>query len=180
VIAFEARADNVELLRLSAERNGFAQIDLHTCAVAECAGKLVFRASGAVQSNGRIVREEEAVSDHLPWVRAVALDDLLRDVGHIDVVKLDIEGSEPRALEGMRDLISRHRPILLSEFSPELIRLVSARDPGDYLDALSATHRLWVLPWDCTQPRGPLEPSAVLAAQVESGLDHVDLLAEPR
>jgi FkbM family methyltransferase len=180
VIAFEARADNVDLLRRSAERNSFAQIDLHACAVAERASELAFHASGAVPSNGRIVREEEAASRQLPRVRAVALDDVLGNAGRIDVVKLDIEGSEPRALEGMRDLIPRHRPVLLSEFSPELIRLVSARDPGDYLDALSATHRLWILPWDCTQPRGPLEPSAVLAAQVTSGVDHVDLLAEPR
>ncbi len=180
VIAIEPRAENVELLRRSAERNGFVQIELHTCAAAERAGELAYAPSSAMRSNGRIVRDEEAASATLPRVEAVVLDDLLRDVARIDVVKLDIEGSEPRALEGMGDLLARHRPAVLSEFNPELIRVVSARDPGDYLDALAATHRLYVLPRDCTQPRGPLEPAAVLAAHVESGIDYLDLLAEPR
>jgi FkbM family methyltransferase len=180
VIAVEARADNVELLRRSALDNGFAQIEIHTCAAAERSGELIFYASGSAHSNGRVVREVEAWSSGLPRVRAAALDELLRDVPRIDAVKLDIEGSEPRALEGMRELVRRHRPVLLTEFSPQLLRLVSACDPADYLESLAATHLLYILPRDGSAELGPLDSSAILAAQAESGLDHLDLLARPR
>ncbi len=180
MIALEPRQDNVELLRRSAEANGFAQIEIHVRAAAECSGELIFFASGAVHSNGRVVREDEPFAANLPRVQAVALDDLLAKLSRIDVIKLDIEGSEPRALAGMKTLLGRHRPVLLTEFSPELIRVATGQDPADYLVALARTHQLFTLPWDGSPERGPLEPSAVLAAQVESGLDHLDLLARPR
>jgi FkbM family methyltransferase len=180
VIALEPREDNVELLRRSAATNGFMQIDIQVCAAAERSCELVFFASGAVNSNGRVAREDEPFADLLPRVHAVALDELLADVPRIDLIKLDIEGSEPRALEGMRKLIDRHRPLLLSEFSPELIRVAAGQEPVAYLEALARTHLLFTLPLDGSAERGPLEPREVLAAQEEWGLQHVDLLARPR
>lgn len=44
-------------------------------------------------------------------VPVVALDDALCGVA-VSVLKLDIEGAEPDALEGARDLIARRRPCL--------------------------------------------------------------------
>ncbi len=180
VIALEPRADNAELLRRSAATNGFTQIDIQVCAAAERSCELVFYASGSVNSNGRVAREDEPFADVLPRVQAVALDELLVDVPRIDVIKLDIEGSEPRALEGMRKLVERHRPVLLSEFSPELIRVAAGQEPVAYLEALARTHLLFALPLDGSAERGPLEPREVVALQEESGLKHVDLLARPR
>jgi len=67
-------------------------------------------------------------------------------VTRIDVLEMDIEGAEPRALEGMRELPRTRRPTVLVESSPELIRVSSRSDPADFLAALGATHRLHIVP----------------------------------
>jgi FkbM family methyltransferase len=45
----------------------------------------------------------------------VALDDFLADLTTLGFVKMDIEGAEYFALEGMRKLLERYRPIILIE-----------------------------------------------------------------
>lgn len=180
VHAFEARADNVALLRRSLADNGFAQVDVHECAVSDRAGRLAFFASGTWYSNGRIVGDDEAGSEQLPRVPAVALDEVLADAPRIDVIKMDIEGAEAKALAGMRGLLRRHRPLLLTEFSPDLLRVSSGVEPEAYLAALAEAHDLFVLPTDGGPERGPLTPAEVLAAQRAAGGTHLDLAAAPR
>lgn len=180
VRAFEARADNVALLRRSLAENGFANVDVHECAVSDRAGRLAFFASGTWYSNGRIVGDDEAGSEQLPRVPAVTLDEALADAPRIDVVKMDIEGAEAKALAGMRALLRRHRPVLLTEFSPDLLRISSGVEPEAYLAALAEEHRLYVLPADGSPERGPLSPAELLAAQQAAGGTHLDLVAAPR
>lgn len=180
VHAFEARADNLSLLRRSVEDNGFANVEVHQCAVSDRAGNLAFFASGTWYSNGRIVGDDEAGSERLPRVRAVTLDQVLANEPRVDVIKMDIEGAEARALAGMRGLLRRHRPVLLTEFSPDLLQLSSGIAPPAYLAALAEDHRLFVLRADGDEPQGPLEPDQVLAAHTAAGRTHLDLMAVPR
>jgi methyltransferase FkbM-like protein len=46
-------------------------------------------------------------------VQRETLDRIWHDRGRVDIVKLDIEGHEIKFLEGSRDTISAHRPVLL-------------------------------------------------------------------
>ena len=180
VIAFEPRADNVELLRRSVADNGFANVEVHACAVAERAQELAFFASGEVQSSGRLMQEREAGSELLPTVRAVALDEALAAEPRVDVIKMDIEGAEPRALAGMHALLRRHRPTLLTEFCPELLRTTSGVEPLAYLDALAVDHDLFVVPHDGGPELGPLPSDRILALHAASARTHLDLAAYPR
>lgn len=180
VHAFEAREDNLALLRRSLDENGFTNVDVHRCAVSDRPGDLAFFASGTWYSNGRIVGDDEAGSERLPRVPALPLDQALADAPRVDVIKMDIEGAEARALAGMRGLLRRHRPVLLTEFSPDLLRVSSGVEPAAYLTALAEEHRLYVLPADGAEPRGPLAPEEVLAAQAAAGGTHLDLMATPR
>ena len=50
-------------------------------------------------------------------VQRETLDGIWRDRGQIDIVKLDIEGHETKFLEGGRETISAHRPVLLIELN---------------------------------------------------------------
>ena len=180
VIAFEPRADNVDLMRRSAADNGFTQIEVHAWAVAERTQDLAFFASGEVQSSGRLMQEHETGSDLVPTVRAVALDETLAAEPRVDLVKMDIEGAEPRALAGMRALLRRHRPTLLTEFCPELLRATSGVEPRAYLDSLAADHELFVIPHDGGTELGPLAPERIVALHAASGRTHLDLAACPR
>lgn len=46
-------------------------------------------------------------------VPMTAIDDLR--LGRCDVIKLDLEGMEPQAIEGARDTLKRHKPIIIAE-----------------------------------------------------------------
>ena len=50
-------------------------------------------------------------------VQRETLDRIWHDRGRIDIVKLDIEGHEIKFLEGGRETISGHRPVLLIELN---------------------------------------------------------------
>lgn len=51
-------------------------------------------------------------------VSTITLDQFVadHDIDHVDVIKVDIEGSELAAFQGARDLLNKSRPILLVEF----------------------------------------------------------------
>ena len=53
-------------------------------------------------------------------VRALTLDGFVRQrsIGHVDLVKLDIETGEAAALRGMRETLARDRPALICEVLP--------------------------------------------------------------
>lgn len=65
-------------------------------------------------------------------------DSLVPDDLRIGLVKMDIEGGEPRALRGMERIVSRDRPILMTEFNPYCLRHMDESDPADYLAQLRA------------------------------------------
>jgi FkbM family methyltransferase len=48
-------------------------------------------------------------------VLAFPLDELLFDLPQADLIKLDVEGSDLQALEGMRKLVARLQPVLIIE-----------------------------------------------------------------
>lgn len=47
-------------------------------------------------------------------------DDMLRDIQHIDMIKIDVEGYEYEVLSGMQKILLQHRPIIILEFSGQL------------------------------------------------------------
>jgi FkbM family methyltransferase len=131
VIAFEPSSDNCALLRMSFQANGFDNVKLYPYAVADIEGVVGF---DIYDSNGRISQGDASACTY--QVRAVTLDTCLKDEPRIDIVKMDIEGAEGRALRGMHQLIQRHHPILFTEFSPHDLEAVSGIAPDVYLNQL--------------------------------------------
>lgn len=80
------------------------KITVRNLAVSARAGTVTFQASGSVESG--------ISSTGNLQVECARLDDLCRDQPPPTFIKLDIEGAEPDALEGARETILRHRPIL--------------------------------------------------------------------
>jgi FkbM family methyltransferase len=66
-------------------------------------------------------------------LRAVSLDDYFSDKpGRVNLLKVDVEGAEPAAFEGMRLLLSRNRDIqILCEWSPD--QMATARQDPEKL-----------------------------------------------
>jgi len=96
------------------------------------------------------------------------------------MVKLDIEGAEPRAWQGMQEIVRRHRPVLLFEFSPELLRVTGHIEPAAFLDTIvDAGYALYLLSDDGKKSDLPQSWDQILLAQERSGSTHLDLAAMP-
>ena len=114
VLAVDANPGNVRHLRLAAAHNGFEHVRVVNAAVAADAGTVTFIPN---QYWGRVGLPGESRED-LIEVRAATVDRLLDEAGWdtVDVIKMDIEGSEIAALKGMRSLFERGvRPPILTE-----------------------------------------------------------------
>jgi FkbM family methyltransferase len=104
VIAVEAHPDNVQLLRASAAANQFAQFQVVHAAVSDRPGTIRLIHDGPY---GLVA--PDGTGDGGVEVAARTVDDILAELGveHVDLVKMDIEGSEVMAVAGMAGLLSR-------------------------------------------------------------------------
>jgi FkbM family methyltransferase len=116
VHAIEAAPATAALLRRSVAANPGYAIQVHELALADAEGELELTtfeagsgsASLAASSAGDVVR-----------VRATTLDVLTAGLDRVDLVKLDVEGAELRALRGAERLLAEGRPVLLIELEPD-------------------------------------------------------------
>ena len=174
VLAFDPSPGNVDLLNRSAAANGFTNIETCTVAVADEPGTVTFSMD---DSNGGIQRGEPGVS--AVFVPAVALDRFLPPEQPIDLVKIDIEGCEGLAVRGMRNLLARHRPVVVTEFTPAALPRFSRMSAEEYLDLLRGLgYALRVIPL-AGELAPPQDNPSILRSFVAARNDHVDLLATP-
>lgn len=60
------------------------------------------------------------------WLACAPMDSFLSDVSGVSFVKMDIEGSEPKALLGGREFFARNRPVIFAECLGEPDALLAA------------------------------------------------------
>jgi FkbM family methyltransferase len=71
-------------------------------------------------------------------VREIRIDDLVGSTRRVDFVKMDVEGAELKALEGMRELIARNPDIgLIAEFGATHLERVGI-EPADWFEAFAS------------------------------------------
>src|SRR5262249_44875050 len=123
VIAVEPVASNAQWLRYNLALNGCHVTQVLEVALGnECGQVEIVLAddflTGAVVGNA-MFGSRELYGPQFPktFVQRDTLDRIWHDRGRIDIVKLDIEGHETKFLEGGRETISAHRPVLLIELN---------------------------------------------------------------
>lgn len=108
VIAVEASPDNAALLRLSSARNGFHDLRIVNAVAGDSAGDVAFEAKGPW--GHRVWDGDEATTEGATTltVASVTVDDLIDAFvfGKVRFIKMDVEGSELLAIDGMRGLLS--------------------------------------------------------------------------
>ncbi|MBI4677563.1 MAG: FkbM family methyltransferase [Elusimicrobia bacterium] len=119
VVAFEPEPENFEMLERNVARNGYAQV--------ECVRKAVSDRTGAADLGFC----EENRGDHRLFsrgqgrravpVETTRLDDFFPPGAKVDLIKMDVQGSEVAAMEGMRRVLQDNpRVMVLAEHCPAL------------------------------------------------------------
>jgi hypothetical protein len=98
----------------------------------------------------------------------------------IGLIKVDAEGAEYNALLGGTGTIIRHRPVIVSEFSPDLMPGISGIDGPGYLRWLAGLGYAFsvIVPEGEPEAVGQ-DVEAVMAAYRLRGNDHIDIIARP-
>jgi FkbM family methyltransferase len=133
VVAVEASPRNAEFLRASARANDFGSLRVVEVAVNDAPGVVRFRHEGAW---GQIT---DGWAPGVVEVQAQPVSEILRedDVGRVDLVKLDVEGSEIAAIRGMHDLLAApDAPPVMYEGNAHTLRMFDAT-PERLIDAFA-------------------------------------------
>lgn len=134
VIAVEASPVNADALRQSIAANGFTNVTVMPVAVSDRAGAVRFVHNGAW---GHITTD--ALGGSLVEVPALPLPSILEELGvtRVDAVKMDVEGSEPAAIAGMRPLIrGSDAPMIVFESNAHTLHAAGS-SANDVLHALA-------------------------------------------
>jgi FkbM family methyltransferase len=158
VYAFEpvpaTHADLLENLRLNHAGNVSARSE----ALAEAPGEARFFVGPVDHRGTSSLRALDDASEVLT-VRKARLDDLLPPGIRVNVMKIDVEGAEYLALQGMRACLRRDRPDLIVEVTDSFLRGLghSAAELHRYLGALG--YRMYAIDHDGLRPiAGPGSP----------------------
>ncbi|MBC5647870.1 FkbM family methyltransferase [Christensenella tenuis] len=109
VYSFEPTPEIYQLLCKNTQANWFTDpevVHLYNLAVSDRAGVVNFGKCKNVSGHNSMFPEDG--SDEIIQVKTVALDEQLKEVGKIDVVKIDVEGAEPLVVKGMKEIIRRN------------------------------------------------------------------------
>jgi FkbM family methyltransferase len=125
VISFEPDPRNIPLLRANAALNGFSdliRVESRALSNAEC--DLDFWYSPQTSWGGSLVEIPDCSDVHVR-VPATRLDifRFSEKIGGIDVIKLDLEGAEPLALQGMPESLRTAKLLALEINQPRLMQL---------------------------------------------------------
>lgn len=178
-IAIEPNPSNVKLLLANKNLNKLEQLEILQAAAGNAWGVLQLNPSYSngvvspvtVKSIQEITRQETVLS--------LKIDGILPPDVKVDVIKIDVEGSEFNALSGALRCIENDRPLIISEFMPGGLRGISGVTPEEYLTFLTNLgYHLAVLEADhCVS----CQQNAAMVMKIfrEKNVDHIDILAEP-
>jgi FkbM family methyltransferase len=131
VLCFEPNSENCRLILLSIDENQFSQIVLYPVAASNQQGYALFTTH--IGSNGGLLPSttEALLNPSCLIVPTFRLDDLIKE--RVDFMKIDTEGAEGLVVGGAKSLLEQHRPIIVSEFSMEMLPRVSGMSGAEYL-----------------------------------------------
>jgi FkbM family methyltransferase len=120
VIAIEPMPENSAQLSKNVEANGYQNIHIHKVAIGNKDGSALMYIAG--KSNWHSMRPNSSSKGEIK-VPVCTLDSLLvpYNLPSVDLVRMDLEGYEVTAIEGMKRTLVKYGPRLLVELHPHLV-----------------------------------------------------------
>ena len=138
VYSFEPSPDIFRIMNQNIKVNGFAESgSAHTfqTAVSDEEKTISFFICEGMSGHSNMYAAEKS-GDVEIQVQTTVIDEMAVLPDKVDVIKIDVEGAEYKALCGMKKLISRNPQIkILMEFAPEIIKRADV-EPSDLLELI--------------------------------------------
>jgi FkbM family methyltransferase len=131
VCAVEAGLGNYRHLVENLDKNGHPTVEARHCAVSDAPGTLRFVENWAYGGIADGILDDRTDSIEVP---AVTVDGIVAELGldRVDLIKIDVEGAEPRVLRGAHETVRRCNPIVLMEFNAWALIAHGKVNPVDF------------------------------------------------
>jgi FkbM family methyltransferase len=133
VTAFEPDPTNFSLLEKNCEVNGCNNVKLENLALSDQDGTAKLHLSEFNRGDHRMSSSDDGLETI--EIKTVRLDNFLQGQEGFNLLKMDIQGHEFRALKGMDGLLDRQDITIVMEFMPEALKEAGA-DPLELLGYL--------------------------------------------
>jgi len=115
VFAFEPDPTNFSLLKKNVEMNGYKNVELVQKAVSNKTGKIKLYLCEDNKGDHRIYNSHDGRQSI--EIEAIRLDDYFKNYnGAVDFIKMDIQGAEGGAIQGMFNLLKKNNVKIITEF----------------------------------------------------------------
>jgi FkbM family methyltransferase len=134
ILAIEPDPTNARLLKANVKRTGASCVTVCQCG------------AGATQASAKLTRSATNFGDHRIGpgdaahseeveIELKAVDDLVRENNftRVDFIKLDVQGFEGVVVEGMREVLNRYKPMVMTEFWPVRMNVVRPGSADTFL-----------------------------------------------
>jgi len=172
IYAFEPYSFNSKLILASQSTNNFKSINLIQSAVGNQTGTVQFGATG---SNGQCQEINNDIDTILnsDIVNMIKIDDIIHE--KIDIIKIDIEGAEYKALIGSIKTLKESLPIIFSEFTPTAMPSISGVGWDEYLNLMiNLGYKIKIIEEDIIECNEDI--NKVFKIFKEQEKDHLDLI----
>jgi len=146
VVSLEANGRNHTVLKLNLARNGVVNVDARHCALWPTSDAILGFCQAPHSGGGEVVEVGPGSEAH-DRIDAVSLDDLVDELGPIDLLKIDIEGGEHAVFAASRCLDQIGRIVgeihLDSEDDPRLAALESILSAAGFVTRIVAERELY-------------------------------------
>lgn len=138
VFAFEPDPTNFLLLKKNIEINGYTNVILENKAVSNKCGNINLFLSKSNMGD-HIVRDTGENRNSV-LVDSVSLDKYFQDYeGKVNFIKMDIQGAEYEAIQGMTKILQKNDIKIMTEFAPSWLKKFEVM-PEDFMQILEGFH----------------------------------------
>jgi FkbM family methyltransferase len=185
LFCFEMVANNARMLYANLRRNNLSNAVVLPIALGESLRSFALARNDTTTLNlpDQVPADSALLHELTNIVPVVSLDTLFASGPPIDIIKIDVDGNDLEVLRGARQTISLWKPVVYTEYCPELINRISHQPGKEFLRILvDLGYRATVLgPMVETGPlTGDVDAMSAaldqrLASVVHTPLRHIDI-----
>ena len=141
VHAFEPRPETAKMLKRTIKDNALDnQVSVWELALSDSVGMLdLVWSKDTDNPGGSFVAGKNTNLAQFDSAKIIAkpFDEVLPDIAP-DVIKIDVEGAEPKVMMGMQNALKRKHPPILSELYPAQLKSVSGVTAAEYINQMKS------------------------------------------